>query len=114
MERTLANDLIRASQSIRSMDTEESDVSIVAHVAILCTGPTAADALQSATNWARQATTAEVHALAIARVPGPRPGASQVCLTLTVSYPDPETGEFTGETHHAAHPRLRTSNGTAG
>ncbi|QES52023.1 hypothetical protein DEJ50_33625 [Streptomyces venezuelae] len=79
-----------------------SDVEVSAFGAIVCTGDSPADALQAAAAVARQAPSLEIHALAWARTDGPREGTFEYKVTMTVTAPDPATGEHGGTTHHAA------------
>ncbi|MFI9366080.1 hypothetical protein ACIG5E_34270 [Kitasatospora sp. NPDC053057] len=108
--RALQNDVTQAAGTLRAMQQrgrlqdDEADVAVVAYTAVVCTGVTAATTLQTAADWALQAPNAEVHSIAWARIPGHRDGVSEYCLTMAVSYQDPETGEYTGDTHHAAGP----------
>ncbi|MFD3715971.1 hypothetical protein [Streptomyces sp. NPDC058677] len=82
-----------------------SDVSVSALTALVCTGTTAADALQAAADVARQSPALEPHGLSLARVPGPVVGMWEYVITMTVSTRDPQTGEYGGATHHADRPR---------
>ncbi|MFD8705911.1 hypothetical protein ACFV1W_25450 [Kitasatospora sp. NPDC059648] len=106
----LQNDVTQAASTLRAMQRrgrlqdDEADVAVVAYTAVVCAGSTAAKALKAAADWALHAPEAEVHSLSWARVPGHRMGVDEFLLTLAVSYPDPETGEYTGDTHHAAGP----------
>lgn len=101
----LARDLTGAAGAVRSLPaTGRGDVTISAYTAVVCSGRTAADALGQAADWCLQAPQAEVHATAWARVPGDREDEYQV--TLTVSFPDEQTGEHTGDTHHATDNRV--------
>ncbi|MFF1793662.1 hypothetical protein ACFVXQ_05410 [Kitasatospora sp. NPDC058263] len=118
--RALQNDVLRAAGAVRSMPDRgsllEADVSVAAYAAVACTGPTPADALQSATNWSREATGAEIHTINLARVPGHREDVMEYRVTMSVSFQDPQTGDYTGDTHHAAGPMgyIVTSSGEAG
>ncbi|MFK0016334.1 hypothetical protein [Streptomyces sp. NPDC091027] len=78
-----------------------SDVEVSAFGAIVCTGDSPADALQAAAAVARQAPDLEIHALAWARTDGPREDSFEYKVTMTVTAPDPATGEHGGTTHHA-------------
>jgi hypothetical protein len=69
-----------------------SDVTVSAHTALVCAGNTSADALQAAADLAREALTLEIHALALAKVPGSVEGTWGWHVTLTVSSRNPETG----------------------
>ncbi|MER6365826.1 hypothetical protein [Kitasatospora sp. NPDC001527] len=101
--KALQHDVIRAAGAVRSMPDRgsmvEADVSVVAYTAVVAAGNTPADALQTAAEWARQAPTAEIHSMQIARVPGPRVDLTEFRVTLAVSFPDAETGEHRGDTH---------------
>ncbi|MFI5868420.1 hypothetical protein [Streptomyces sp. NPDC051546] len=77
-----------------------SDVEVSAFAAIVCTGDTPADALEAAAAVARRAPGLEIHSLAWARTDGPREDTSEYKVTLTVTAPDPGTGEHNGTTHH--------------
>ncbi|MET9466562.1 hypothetical protein ABZY44_17495 [Streptomyces sp. NPDC006544] len=77
-----------------------SDVEVSAFAAIVCTGDTPADALEAAAAVARRAPGLEIHSLAWARTDGPREDTSEYKVTLTVTAPDPGTGEHNGATHH--------------
>jgi hypothetical protein len=79
------------------------DVSATLQAAIVCTGATAVEALQAATDFVRESPRVEVHSIAWARTPGPVEESWQYQATLLVSYPD-QYGEFTGATHHAPVP----------
>ncbi|MFJ2193137.1 hypothetical protein ACIOJE_35210 [Kitasatospora sp. NPDC087861] len=108
IQRGLRNDLLRAAGAVQQMPDRgsmlESDVTVTALTATVVVGRTPADALQAAAAWCREAPDAQVHALAIALVPGPRQDLTEHRLTLTVSFPDEETGEYAGDTHHADGP----------
>ncbi len=78
-----------------------SDVEVSAFGAIVCTGDSPADALQAAAAVARRAPGLEIHALAWARTDGPSEGTFEYKVTMTVTAPDPATGEHGGATHHA-------------
>ncbi|MBM9624780.1 hypothetical protein [Streptomyces zhihengii] len=80
---------------------DSSDVEVSAFGAIVCTGDSPADALQAAAAVARRAPGLEIHALAWARADGPREGTFEYKVTMTVTAPDPATGEHSGTTHHA-------------
>lgn len=101
-----AGDLVRTIQeagtAVRVLSTlnPSSDITVSAHTALVCAGNTAADALQAAADLAREAPTLEIHALALAKVPGPVEGTWEWHVTLTVSALDPQTGEHGGSTHH--------------
>lgn len=97
----LTRDLTEAAGAVRSMPSRGSlgsDVTISAYTAVVCTGPTAASALQQAADWCREAPHAAVHSTVIAQVPGPRDDVPEYRLTMHVSFAD-ETGGFTGDTH---------------
>jgi hypothetical protein len=102
-----ARDLVRtldeASAAVTSLVAlgPSSDVTVSALTALVCVGPTPADALQAAAETLRQAPALEPHGAAIARAPGPVEGLWEWHVTLTVSSPDPVTGEHGGSTHHA-------------
>ncbi|MFK0160717.1 hypothetical protein ACIQVK_52880 [Streptomyces sp. NPDC090493] len=101
-----AGDLVRTIQeagtAVRVLSTlnPSSDITVSAHTALVCAGNTTADALQAAADLAREAPTLEIHALALAKVPGPVEGTWEWHVTLTVSALDPQTGEYGGSTHH--------------
>ncbi|MFE7558901.1 hypothetical protein [Kitasatospora sp. NPDC057500] len=100
----LARDLTRAAAAVRSASRDGrggGDLSVAAYTAVVCTGRSAARALEEAAAWCRQAPEAEVHSLAWARVPGHRDDVFEYRVTLAVSFPDHETGEHVGDTHHA-------------
>ncbi|MFF7454318.1 hypothetical protein [Kitasatospora sp. NPDC008115] len=100
----LARDLTRAAAAVRSASQDGrggGDLSVAAYTAVVCTGRSAARALEEAAAWCRQAPEAEVHSLAWARVPGHRDDVFEYRVTLAVSFPDHETGEHVGDTHHA-------------
>lgn len=100
----LARDLTQAAAAVRAVSRNGrsgSDVAIAAYTAVVCTGRSAARALEEAAAWCRQAPEAEVHSLAWARVPGHREDVHEYRVTMAVSFPDGETGEFVGDTHHA-------------
>ncbi|MEU7095911.1 hypothetical protein [Kitasatospora aureofaciens] len=101
--KALQHDVIRAAGAVRSMPDRgsmlQADVSVVAMAGVVCAGETFADALHSAAEWSRQAPTAEVHSVQVARVPGPREGLSEYRLTIGATFPDPETGDHRGDTH---------------
>lgn len=71
-----AGDLVRslgeASQAVGALDQlgPSSDVTVSALTALVCTGSTAADALQAAADVARNSPSLEPHGLSLARVPG--------------------------------------------
>ncbi|MFJ3788942.1 hypothetical protein [Kitasatospora sp. NPDC090091] len=102
----LARDLTHAAAAVRAVSRGArcggGDVSVAAYTAVVCTGRSAARALEEAAAWCRQAPEAEVHSLAWARVPGHRDDVFEYRATLAVSFPDHETGEHTGDTHHHA------------
>lgn len=106
-----AGDLVRslgqASQAVGALDQldSSSDVTVSALTALVCTGSTAADALQAAADVARKSPGLEPHGLSMARVPGPVEGMWEYQLTMTVSARDPKTGEFGAPIHHADRPR---------
>lgn len=107
--RALRHDLGRAAGAVRAMQQygqqwhdDTADVSVVAYAAIVTSGETPAQALQASVDWMLHAPEAEVHSISLARVPGHRADATEFRATLAVSYPDQETGEYTGDTHHAA------------
>ncbi|MER5356033.1 hypothetical protein ABT093_37645 [Kitasatospora sp. NPDC002551] len=100
----LARDLTRAAAAVRSASRDGrsgGDLAVAAYTAVVCTGRSAARALEEAAAWCRQAPEAEVHSLAWARVPGHREDVDEYRVTLAVSFPDRETGEHVGDTHHA-------------
>lgn len=100
----LARDLTQAAAAVRAVSrTRRSggDVAVAAYTAVVCTGRSAAAALEEAAAWCRQAPEAEVHSLAWARVPGHREDVHEYRVTLAVSFADGETGEYLGDTHHA-------------
>ncbi|WP_280680670.1 hypothetical protein [Kitasatospora sp. MAA19] len=100
----LARDLTRAAAAVRSVSRagrSGGDVAVAAYTAVVCTGRSAARALEEAAAWCRQAPEAEVHSLAWARVPGHRHDVDEYRVTLAVSFPDDETGEHLGDTHRA-------------
>ncbi|MFI9331402.1 hypothetical protein ACIGZJ_28185 [Kitasatospora sp. NPDC052868] len=100
----LARDLTQAAAAVRAVSRvgrSGGDVAVAAYTAVVCTGRSAARALEEAAAWCRQAAEAEVHSLAWARVPGHREDVFEYRVTLAVSFPDHETGEHTGDTHHA-------------
>ncbi len=101
---TKAVGALSAMQGRGGLADDEADVAVVAYTAVVCTGATPAKALQAATDWTLQAPRAEVHSLSLARVPGHREDVMECRITMTVSFPDTETGEYTGDTHHAAGP----------
>ncbi|MEU8510494.1 hypothetical protein AB0C76_02735 [Kitasatospora sp. NPDC048722] len=100
----LARDLSQAAAAVRAVSRaggSGGDVAVAAYTAVVCTGRSAARALEEAAAWCRQAPGAEVHSLAWARVPGHRDDVYEYRVTLAVSFPDEETGEHCGDTHHA-------------
>ncbi|MFD5461913.1 hypothetical protein ACFWIQ_03665 [Kitasatospora sp. NPDC127059] len=101
----LARDLTQAAAAVRAVSrsgrTTGGDVSVAAYTAVVCTGRSAARALEEAAAWCRQASDAEVHSLAWARVPGHRLDVFEYRVTMAVSFPDDETGEYLGDTHHS-------------
>ncbi|MFM9625320.1 hypothetical protein ACKI14_46300 [Streptomyces turgidiscabies] len=103
---TGAGDLVRTIQEagaavrVLSALNPASDITVSALTVLVCAGNTTADALQAAADLAREAPTLEIHALALARMPGPAEGTWEWHLTLTVSTRDPQTGEVGGSTHH--------------
>ncbi|AUY48051.1 hypothetical protein [Streptomyces sp. CB01881] len=100
----LARDLTHAAAAVRAVSRAGrscGDIAVAAYTAVVCTGRSAARALEEAAAWCRQAPEAEVHSLAWARVPGHRDDVFEYRVTLAVSFPDHETGEHTGDTHHA-------------
>ncbi|MFE6865804.1 hypothetical protein ACFVFS_04545 [Kitasatospora sp. NPDC057692] len=100
----LARDLSRAAAAVRSASRDGrsgGDLAVAAYTAVVCTGRSAARALEEAAAWCRQAPEAEVHSLAWARVPGHRDDVYEYRVTLAVSFPDHETGEHVGDTHHS-------------
>lgn len=101
----LARDLTQAAAAVRAVSrsgrTAGGDVAVAAYTAVVCTGRSAARALEEAAAWCRQAPDAEVHSLAWARVPGHRDDVHEYRVTMAVSFPDDETGEHLGDTHHA-------------
>lgn len=100
----LARDLTQAAAAVRAVSRtcrSGGDVAVAAYTAVVCTGLSAARALEEAAAWCRQAPGAEVHSLAWARVPGHRDDVHEYRVTLAVSFPDDETGEHLGDTHHA-------------
>ncbi|WP_157880340.1 hypothetical protein [Streptomyces katrae] len=103
---SFGQDLVRTLHQATSVvgglsfhDVETSDIEVSAFGAIVCTGDTPADALQAAAAVARQAPGLEIHALAWARTDGPREGTFEYKVTMTVTAPDPATGEHSGATH---------------
>ncbi|MGW4895416.1 hypothetical protein ACWEQL_24575 [Kitasatospora sp. NPDC004240] len=99
----LARDLSRAAAAVRAASRDVrsgGDLAVAAYTAVVCTGRTAARALEEAATWCRQAPEAEVHSVAWARVPGHREDVFEYRVTLAVSFADHETGEYTGDTHH--------------
>ncbi|MFE6751585.1 hypothetical protein ACFVGM_37530 [Kitasatospora purpeofusca] len=100
----LARDLTHAAAAVRAASRggrSGGDLAVAAYTAVVCTGRSAARALEEAAAWCRQAPEAEVHSLAWARVPGHRDDVFEYRVTLAVSFPDRETGEHSGDTHHA-------------
>ncbi|MFE5585159.1 hypothetical protein [Kitasatospora sp. NPDC056531] len=101
----LARDLTQAAAAVRAVSrsgrSTGGDVAVAAYTAVVCTGRSAARALEEAAAWCCQAPDAEVHSLAWARVPGHREGVHEYRITMAVSFPDDETGEHPGDTHHA-------------
>ncbi|MFH9352566.1 hypothetical protein [Kitasatospora sp. NPDC017646] len=101
----LARDLTQAAAAVRAVSrgdrTTGGDVAVAAYTAVVCTGRSAARALEEAAAWCRQAPGAEVHSLAWARVPGHRHDVFEYRVTMAVSFPDDETGEHLGDTHHS-------------
>ncbi|MFD0278215.1 hypothetical protein ACFVHB_30495 [Kitasatospora sp. NPDC127111] len=100
----LARDLTQAAAAVRAVSRGArggGDVAVAAYTAVVCTGRSTARALEEAAAWCRQAPEAEVHSLAWARVPGHRDDVFEYRVTLAVSFPDHETGEHAGDTHHA-------------
>ncbi|MEK2490449.1 hypothetical protein ACIPYS_19695 [Kitasatospora sp. NPDC089913] len=100
----LARDLTHAAAAVRAASRggrSGGDLAVAAYTAVVCTGRSAARALEEAAAWCRQAPEAEVHSLAWARVPGHRDDVFEYRVTLAVSFPDRETGEHAGDTHHA-------------
>ncbi|MER7755570.1 hypothetical protein [Kitasatospora sp. NPDC097643] len=99
----LARDLTQAAAAVRAVSRGRrtgGDVTVAAYTAVVCTGRSAAHALEEAAAWCRQAPEAEVHSLAWARVPGHREDVFEYRVTLAVGFPDEETGEYPGDTHH--------------
>ncbi|MGW6917032.1 hypothetical protein ACWGB8_24860 [Kitasatospora sp. NPDC054939] len=102
----LARDLSQAAAAVRAVSRggrPGADLAVAAYTAVVCTGRSAARALEEAAAWCRQAPEAEVHSVAWARVPGHREDVFEYRVTLAVSFADEETGEHTGDTHYAAH-----------
>ncbi|MFJ9843145.1 hypothetical protein ACIRYZ_22245 [Kitasatospora sp. NPDC101155] len=101
----LARDLTQAAAAVRAVSrsgrSTGGDIAVAAYTAVVCTGRSAARALEEAAAWCRQAPDAEVHSLAWARVPGHREDVYEYRVTMAVSFPDDETGEHPGDTHHA-------------
>lgn len=100
----LARDLTQAAAAVRAVSRDcraGADVAVAAYTAVVCTGRSAARTLEEAAAWCRQAPGAEVHSLAWARVPGHREDIHEYRVTMAVSFPDGETGEYLGDTHHA-------------
>ncbi|MFJ6618825.1 hypothetical protein ACIQOW_14770 [Kitasatospora sp. NPDC091335] len=100
----LARDLTQAAAAVRAVSRtcrSGGDVAVAAYTAVVCTGRSAASALEEAAAWCRQAPDAEVHSLAWARVPGHREDVHEYRVTMAVSFPDGETGEHAGDTHRA-------------
>lgn len=100
----LARDLTQAAAAVRAVSRtgrSGADVAVAAYTAVVCTGRSAARALEEAAAWCRQAPEAEVHSMAWARVPGHREDVHEYRVTMAVSFPDGETGEYVGDTHHA-------------
>lgn len=77
-----------------------SDVTVSPATVVTCVGSTQADALQAAADWACEAPQMQIHAMAFARMPGPAEEVFEYHVTLTVSSPNPLTGEFDGSTHY--------------
>ncbi len=103
--RALQSDVMKAAEAVRAMPrrrrSAESDVTVAAYAAVVCTGSTPTAALQEAAKWTQRAAAGyEIHATNWATVPGHREDVSEYRITLTVSFPDVETGETTGDTHH--------------
>ncbi|MFI9271251.1 hypothetical protein ACIGXM_11140 [Kitasatospora sp. NPDC052896] len=102
--RDLTRDLSRAAGAVRALPVTScgsGDVTVAAHSVVVCTADSAARALEEAAAWCRQAPEAEVHCTAWARVPGHREDVCEYRISLTVSFPDDDTGEYPGDTHHA-------------
>ncbi|MYT25957.1 hypothetical protein GTW69_37775 [Streptomyces sp. SID7760] len=99
----LVRSLDEATQGVTALDRlgPSSDVTVSALTALVCTGTTAADALQAAADVARRTPGLEPHGLTLARVPGPVDGLWEYHITMTVTSRDPETGEFSAPVHHA-------------
>ncbi|SDS52145.1 hypothetical protein SAMN05216371_0090 [Streptomyces sp. TLI_053] len=98
----LPRDLAHAADALRSMPARRgADVTLAAYPAVVCTGTSAARALEEAAHWCRQAPDAEIHAISWAKVPGHRRDVFEYRITLTVGFPDEETGASAGDTHHA-------------
>lgn len=100
----LARDLGQAAAAVRAVSRTGrpgGDTAVAAYTAVVCTGRSAARALEEAAAWCRQAPEAEVHSVAWARVPGHREDVFEYRVTLAVGFPDEETGEYAGDTHHA-------------
>ncbi|WP_033286941.1 hypothetical protein [Streptomyces sp. NRRL F-525] len=101
-----AGDLVRTIQAagsavqVVSALNPSSDITVSAHTALVCAGDTAADALQAAADLAREAPMLEIQALNLARVPGSVEGLWEWHVILTVNSRDPQTGEYSGSTHH--------------
>ncbi|MET9852158.1 hypothetical protein ABZY57_04285 [Streptomyces sp. NPDC006450] len=74
-------------------NSDAADIEVSAFAAIVCTGAAAA--------VARRAPSLEIHSLAWARTDGPREDTSEYKVTLTVTAPDPGTGEHNGTTHRS-------------
>jgi hypothetical protein len=105
---SFGQDLVRTLHEARSAvsalalgDDLVSDVEVSAYTALVCNGSTQGAALEAAAAIANRALGLKIHALTWAQVPGPREGTTEYQVTMTVTTPDPETGEHAGLTHHA-------------
>ncbi|MFB7906568.1 hypothetical protein ACFC1T_09095 [Kitasatospora sp. NPDC056076] len=98
----LTRDLTNAADAIRGMEPRRgADVTLAAYTAVVCTGSTAARALEEAALWCRQAPDADIHATSWARVPGHREDVFEYRITMSVGFPDHQTGEPGTVAHNA-------------
>jgi hypothetical protein len=99
----LDQDMQEAAHAARHMPDQgrwpQSDISITAYTAVVVAGSTLAAAFTAAAAWCERSPHAEVHATHTAKIPGHCDGEWEWRVVLTVSYPDPTTGEHEGDTH---------------
>jgi hypothetical protein len=103
MGQDLVRTITETAAAVRYLDATgrpAADITIIATAAVVCTGDTQADALQAATDLAREAPHLRISTMTLARVPGPVEGEWQWAVTLCLASPDPRTGEYSAEVHH--------------